>query len=203
MLWLAALLGFVVMAGFAAAYDYFPGDLWISHHLQQIHSAAFDDAVSIPEAAADLPYVLAVWLPVLGLLWLLRHRGQAVLLLLAPLGWGVNGVVKQVVDRPRPSSHLVRIVDGASGPSFPSGHTITAVLIFGFLFYLATTLVRRPWLRLLLQMACLFGIIFTGLARIYHGAHWLSDVYGAVLLGILILTLLIVLGRLVISPRKQ
>ena len=202
-LWLAALLGFAVMAGFAAAYDHFPADLWLAHRLQEIDSAAFDDALDLPEAAADLPYVLAVWLPALGLLWLLHHRRQALLLLIAPLSWALNTGVKVMVDRPRPSPQLVRIIDEASGPSFPSGHTITAVLIFGFILYLATTLVQRSWLRLLLQLACLYGIIFTGLARVYHGVHWPSDVYGAALLGALLLAPLILVDRLAFSVRRQ
>ena len=203
LLWLAALLGFAVMAGFAAAYDYFSADLWLAHRLQEIDSAAFDDALDLPEILADFPFLLAVWLPALGLLWLLHHRRQALLLFIAPLGWALNVAVKALVDRPRPSPHLVRIIDEASGPSFPSGHTITAVLTFGFILYLATALIQRPWLRLPLQSACLYGIVFTGLARIYHGAHWPSDVYGAVLFGVLLLTPLIVLDRLAISSHRQ
>ena len=201
-LWLAGLLAFGILAGFAAAHNTLPADQWVSHRLQEIHSSAFDDAVDFPEALADLPYVLAVWLPALALLLLLRHRWQAFLLLVAPVGWVADTGVKHLVDRPRPSPDLVRVTDAASGPSFPSGHAITAVLIFGLLFYFATILVRPAWLRLSLQLACLYAIVFTGLARIYHGAHWFSDVYGALLLGLLILAPIIALDRLVIWRRQ-
>lgn len=202
-LWLLALLGFALLAGFAAAYDYFPADLWVSHRLQGIDAAAFGKAVSLPETLADLPLVLAVWLPALALLWLLRHHWEALLLLLAPLGWIANTIVKELVTRPRPSPELVRVTDNPSGPSFPSGHTITAFLIFGLLLYFATVLVRPPWLRLSLQLACLYGIVFTGLARIYHGAHWFSDVYGAALLGILILAIFIAAHRALLCLRRE
>ncbi len=201
-LWLAALLGFAPLAGFAAAYDRFPADVWLAHRLQDIDSAAFRRALDLPEALADLPYVLAVWLPALALLWLQRRFQQALLLFVAPLGWLANTGLKQLVDRPRPSADLVRVADHSSGPSFPSGHTITAVLIFGFLFYLATALLRPLWLRLPAQLACLYGIVFTGLARVYHGAHWPSDVLGALYLGVLALAVLIALDRLAASTRS-
>jgi len=193
-LWLLLLCGFVVLSVFAAAYHRFPGDLWVSHRLQEIGSP-FGDIVSLPEALADLPFVLAVWLPALVLLWLLHRRREAVLLLVTPIGSAINTTVKALVDRPRPSPDLVRVTDHPTGPAFPSGHTVSAVIIFGLLFYFTTTMVRPLWLRLPLQLACIYGIAFTGLARIYHGAHWFSDVYGAAILGGLLLAVLIALHR--------
>lgn len=193
-LWFLLLCGLVVLSVFAAVYDRFPADLWVSHRLQEIGSP-FGDIVSLPEALADLPFVLAVWLPALVLLWLMHRRLEALLLFVAPAGSAVNSAMKALVDRPRPSPNLVHVTDHPTGPAFPSGHTVSAVLIFGLLLYFTTTLVRPPWLRLPLQLACLYAIAFTGLARIYHGAHWPSDVYGALLLGGLVLAVLIALHR--------
>ena len=188
-------MGFVLISLSADASTYFPGDLWVSRHLQQIHSSVFDKAVTLPETFADLPLVLAIWVPSVVLLWLLRYRLEAGLLAAAPFGWVVNRIVKELVMRPRPSHELVRIQDAANDPSFPSGHVITAVLILGFLLYIVTILTKQPLVRLILQLACLYGIIFCGIARIYHGAHWFSDVYGAALLGALILAVIIAIHR--------
>jgi len=199
LLWLAFLLGFLVMAAFAASYDTFPADIWLAHRLQEVDSAAFRGALDFPEALADLPFVLAVWLPAVALLWLYRSPGRAFLLLIIPLGWVVNSGVKALVERPRPSPSLVAVADHPSGASFPSGHAITALLIFGLLLYFTTVLVRPAWLRILLQLACLYGIVFTGLARVYHGAHWPSDVLGSFYLGALVLALLISFDRLAFS----
>ena len=63
------------------------------------------------------------------------------------------------------------------------------------LLYIVTILTKQPLVRLILQLACLYGIIFCGIARIYHGAHWFSDVYGAALLGALILAVIIAIHR--------
>ena len=101
--------------------------------------------------------------------------------------------------RPRPPHELVRIRETPADPSFPSGHVITAVLILGFLLYVVTILIKQRVLRSILQLACLYGIIFSGIARIYHGAHWLSDVYGAALLGALILAIIVAIHRWLVA----
>ena len=199
LLWLAFLIGFCVMAAFAASYDTFPADVWLAHRLQEVDGAAFRGALDVPEALADLPLVLAVWLPAVALLWLLRQPGRALLLVVAPLGWVINSGVKALVERPRPSPGIVAVTDHSSSGSFPSGHAITAFLIFGLLLYFATLLVRPAPLRLALQVACLYGIAFTGLARVYHGAHWPSDVLGGFYLGALVLAVLVAFDRLVLS----
>ena len=66
-----------------------------------------------------------------------------------------------------------------------------------------TILIKQPLLRLILQLACLYGIIFSGIARIYHGAHWFSDVYGAVLLGALILAVIVAIHRWLLGEVRQ
>ncbi len=85
---------------------------------------------------------------------------------MAPFGWVVNRIVKELVMRPRPSHELVRIREIATDPSFPSGHVITAVLILGLLLYFIRILIKQPVLRLILQLACLYGIIFSGIAHL-------------------------------------
>lgn len=60
------------------------------------------------------------------------------------------------------------------GYAFPSGHTLTAVCVYGFLATL-----NRGWIRRLLW--CL--PLLVAAARVALGVHWLSDVVGAWLLG--------------------
>src|SRR2546428_1778285 len=135
-LWVFAAVGFVLISLSAAASTYFAGDLWVSRHLPQIHSSVFDKAVTLPETFADLPLVLAIWVPSVVLLWLLRYRLEARLLAAAPFGWVVNRIVKELVMRPRPSHELVRIRDTANYPSFPIGQDISALCILGILLYI-------------------------------------------------------------------
>ena len=198
-IWVAGLAGFMVMAAFAYSNWYFPGDLWVTHHLQKIHSSAFNDFVKIPETLVSDPYAEIIWVAALAALWFTHHRWEAILLLfIAPTGWVLVRIAKIAVDRPRPATPLIAIAGAATeGHSFPSGHEMSAFMVFGSSLYIAGVLVGPLLLRLALQLLCLYGVVFTGVARIYHGDHWLSDIYGSALLGTLVLACYIAFDRAV------
>ena len=71
------------MAGFAAATDYFPADLWLTHRLKDIDSAAFSDVLDWASRMAELPLMAVVGLGgALGLA-LLASRLGAIWLVMA------------------------------------------------------------------------------------------------------------------------
>ncbi|MFF9063065.1 phosphatase PAP2 family protein [Streptomyces sp. NPDC014882] len=72
---------------------------------------------------------------------------------------------------------------GLGGDIFPSGHTANAVVTWGILAYLASTPRARRWLSALSAVTSL-GV---GLATVYLGTHWLSDVILGWAAGLLIL----------------
>lgn len=72
---------------------------------------------------------------------------------------------------------------GLGGDIFPSGHTANAVVTWGILAYLASTPRARRWLSALSAVTSL-GV---GLATVYLGTHWLSDVVLGWAAGLLIL----------------
>jgi membrane-associated phospholipid phosphatase len=190
-LWLLAALGFAIAAGFAAAVDYFPADLWLTHRLQDIDVTAFSKALDWTSRLADMPLVAAVVLGSALALWLLASRSAAIWLVAALVASLSDTGVKLLVDRPRPAGHLVEVSGKSSGAAFPSGHATAAVLVYGFIFYLAGFLIPARLLRLLVQALCLVIIVLTALQRVYVGAHWPSDVLGGLLFGGLLLSLLI------------
>lgn len=202
LIWVAGLLGFGALAGFAAVYDRFPADLWLSHRLQGIDSAAFIRALDWAEDLADVPLLLAVWLPGIALLWALGSRWQAFLLLASGAVWPLNSGLKEIVERPRPSPELVEVSAYPSTFSFPSGHAVTAFVIYGLAFYFAGHLRQRP-LRLLVRGASLWVVAFTGLERVYTGVHWPSDVLGGFYLGILAVSLVIAVDRRFLRGRSN
>ncbi|MCD7441780.1 phosphatase PAP2 family protein [Streptomyces lincolnensis] len=72
---------------------------------------------------------------------------------------------------------------GLGGDIFPSGHTANAVVTWGILAYLASTPRARRWLSALSAVVSL-GV---GMATVYLGTHWLSDVLLGWAAGLLIL----------------
>jgi hypothetical protein len=189
--WLLAALGFAIMAGFAAATDYFPADLWLSHRLQDADAHALSEALDWASRLAEMPLVVAVGLASALGLALLTSRSGAIWLVVALIVSLSNRGVKFLVDRPRPADDLVEVSEKTASAAFPSGHVTAAVLVYGFIFYLAGLLIPVRLLRFLVQASCLVIIALTALQRVYAGVHWPSDVLGGLLFGGLLLALLI------------
>jgi membrane-associated phospholipid phosphatase len=114
----------------------------------------------------------------------------------------LNEVAKIIIARPRPSLDEVEIILAANGYSFPSGHSSSAVILFGFLAWLAIVRIGTPLLRAGAVLACVATILLIGLSRVYLGAHWPSDVVGGYAFGLLVLLLLIAVHRRLAGIRR-
>jgi len=189
--WSLVLVGFVVLASFAAAFHYFPGDRGLTEAIQDGDARAWRDALDWASRLSEWPGMLIVGLAAAATLVLLAHRSEAVWLVASLPLTQLNAAVKLAVDRPRPSPDLVDVREVATGPSFPSGHTVTAVLLYGFLFYAAGRAFPDRRLRYPVQALCVIIAVLTGLQRVEAGVHWPSDVLGGALFAGLILVLLI------------
>ena len=124
---------------------------------------------------------LAVAIGLIGIAVLWRRcRASAVTLgALVATALTVDIVLKLVVDRTRPSGS---VVDTALG-SFPSGHVIHAVVIFGLVPMLLWALTNR---RSLLRLGfAVFTVVVVAVAvsRVRLGAHWPSDVIASFFIG--------------------
>jgi undecaprenyl-diphosphatase len=182
------LLGWLVGSGSAADVD-----LAISTGVQSVDSSALGlgmQAISSFGSSSLGPLGL-VGAPLL--LWRVGHPLASRFVALGTLGAiGGTTLLKQLWQRERPTDDLLQVVGGSpEGHSFPSGHTLLYVSFFGFLFYWTYTFVRSGRLRTLLlwTFAGLIGLI--GLARVYLGHHWASDVLASYALGLAWLLLLV------------
>ena len=95
----------------------------------------------------------------------------------------VSGVIKHLVQRPRPDlvSHEAAIYSA----SFPSGHTLMATVVYiTFALLLAADFADRRVREYLLASAWLVAFA-VGASRIYLGVHWPSDVLAGWSLGAL------------------
>ena len=100
----------------------------------------------------------------------------------------LNTIVKLAVQRQRPQG-LRLIAQG--GYSFPSGHTMMSICVYGYLLYLAITKIKNKILKYSVSVFLFLVILSIGVSRIYVGVHFASDVLAGYLLGTCYLFLLI------------
>lgn len=112
--------------------------------------------------------------------WLLwRRRRVAAWHWLAALAFGLALVAALgfLLDLPKPPA-----ATAVAGFSFPSGPVTMATVVYGFFAVLIARELpgrKRTWPYVLAGLL----IALIGFARLYFGAHWLSDVVGGILLG--------------------
>ncbi|GAB78707.1 undecaprenyl-diphosphatase [Austwickia chelonae] len=128
-----------------------------------------------------LPIITSV--VVLFLAWRWRSWLPVALTVFAASGSVAMTVIgKQTVGRVRPA-HEFAVPPFEVSPSFPSGHSLNAVVVVGVLVYLLMVRERRLARRRTLLLFLAVYSVCMGLSRVYLGHHWLTDVLTGWLLG--------------------
>lgn len=118
-----------------------------------------------------------------GFLWHTQHKHSARLLLAATVGSIIlNNVLKLYFNRPRPS--VFEWQTHAASMSFPSGHAMSATVVYGTIAYLLARLQQRRWARALTLSLAVFIILLISLTRLYLGVHYPSDVIAGIIIGL-------------------
>jgi membrane-associated phospholipid phosphatase len=160
---------------------YFDDAVWL--FLRQHQNRGVYNFMRNVSRFGDWPSHLALGLILLGIAWLRASKKWMRIFLSMLLAMAIAGVaghvIKRVIPRARPS---VKTELRWGGPrfstkyhSFPSGHVDASTAFFGVLVF-----TRRR-----IGLACLPIPILIGFSRMYLGAHYLSDVVCAAVLGIL------------------
>lgn len=157
--------------------------------LRALYSDRWIDVFAIFTELAN-PWVL---LPAAGAIgfWLsLKKQKTAALCWLITIGVGflIGLFLKHTLGISRPEGLLAYSQENA----FPSGHTLTATLVFGF----ASALIRdalpptQRWIPWIISIPLILLIAFS---RLYLGVHWFTDILGSLSLG----TACVAIGTLV------
>lgn len=147
-----------------------PGDLqdpigpaWVEEMVRDV-TALGGNVLTVFVSLASVAYLL------------LRRMHKAALFIFLAVGSGVmlSSALKAAFARPRPD--LVEHATVVYSSSFPSGHAMTAGIVY---LTLAAVLIRvepRRRLKLYLLSLAVLVTIAVGASRVYLGVHWPSDV---------------------------
>lgn len=166
-------------------------DLWMMRAIQPIDTPVALKIMPVIEPLTDSGGAVASWLVVLATFLVMRRWVWACVIALVPIGGLISLAFAAAVARPRP--HLDEILRRSLNPepgSFPSGHAMGAVMLYGLLFAAASGL-RNPVFRATIRLGCLAIIAASGFQRVWAGAHWPSDVIGGYALGGILLACLL------------
>jgi len=101
----------------------------------------------------------------------------------ALMGGVIPLTLKNTIRRPRPTDGLMARV----GYSFPSGHAMGTLALYGLIIILAAVYIKKIWLRYTIMISSLAIILIVSWSRIHLGVHYLSDILGSMFLGISLL----------------
>jgi len=168
----------IVMGGRTQAFD--ESVLrWLGAH----HTKLLDGAMVEITALGTGTVVIMIVAVAALFLFLTRHRYSALLLLIATFGGiALNLVLKLRFDRPRP--HVFVWGTNAVSSSFPSGHAMSATIVYSTVAYLAARLYKRTWPRVVTMFIAAVVIVAISVSRLYLGVHYPSDVLAGAIIGL-------------------
>lgn len=160
------------------------GDYQFLHWLELHRNPVLTEAALVLDGVGGPRVTPLLTLAIVLLLVLFRRRVLGLVVgLITLLAWLPGHFAKKIFTRPRPPKDLNPVLDysGPGANSFPSGHTSFVVaLVIALAFALGATGHHRRW------MLALGGtlVFFVGLARMYLGVHWPTDVLASISFGL-------------------
>jgi undecaprenyl-diphosphatase len=137
--------------------------------------------------------VVFITLVTLGILWGRRYRQEAKIFLLNCLGGTILSYgLKLAFSKPRPQ--LWKLLISEESYSYPSGHALGSMVLYGFLGYLLGN--HYPKYAKLFYYIAAIAITSIGLSRLYLGVHWPTDVIAGYGVGFLWITFCITMLKL-------
>ncbi|MEH2122855.1 phosphatase PAP2 family protein [Nostoc sp.] len=130
------------------------------------------------------------------LLWWQRYREEAKIFVLVCLGGLIlNTGLKLLFSKPRPELWHRLITEKSF--SFPSGHALGSMVLYGFIAY--ELAIHYPHFAKIIYTLTVIFIAAIGISRLYLGVHWPTDIiagYGVGFLWLMICITMLKLQRL-------
>lgn len=189
----AAFIGAAVISGFVCAADSapLPIDVSVRDFFISLRSDVPNAVISAFTHCGDT--VTIVGLCLLLLILPSRKTYGLPVTLSALGGLAIYKPMKHLFLRARPDKALHLVEQG--GYSFPSGHSVSSVIVYGLLLYLIRKHCKNPVLKNVLTVICALLMVFIGPSRLYVSVHWATDVSCGMLIGLGVLMAAILILR--------
>lgn len=166
-------------------------DLEVSHALQFYHPTWLTQVAKVVSFFGSPLFVIIMALALL-LVWYKKYRRtEIVRLVLVLLGNLLTIIMKPVFERTRPLPGLVLALSNEASFSFPSGHSLCAMLVGGYFWFISASWSNTG--RRVARLSAAVFVLAIGWSRIYLGVHWLTDVVAGYLFGFVWLSLVAIL----------
>jgi len=178
-LWIALLAGLFLLSWLLSRQHHLGIDAWVQDALTPLRTPDFERAMLVLTMLGGVQVTLPLSLGV-ALWWMVSGARFAALRLLAIVVLTRLCVValKLGFERARPNE----VFSGVDLYSFPSGHSASAVALYGSIAVLWHS-GRSGWSAWLVGPASIALILTIGFSRLLLGAHWLTDVTGGFAVG--------------------
>lgn len=160
------------------------------YELDRSVNAALDGALSpgfvrflgfITHFADNATALVVIALLAAFFLWRREKWHLVALVILEGIGAPLLVGLKWFFGRARPESPFI---PSAGGYSFPSGHSFTAMVLYGFLIFLTWRYTEHHGVRIPVTIALVLLILMVALSRVVLSVHWVSDVVGGLTIGL-------------------
>jgi membrane-associated phospholipid phosphatase len=155
--------------------------LWI----HQFANPQLDGVMLFITALGDPPTVISIFITTMALLVMRRRSSDGIRFTIACAG-GIllNQLMKLFFAKPRPELWTRLIAETSF--SFPSGHAVGSMVVYGFIAYILAKEMQQH--QHIIYTAATILIIAIGFSRLYLGVHYPTDIIAGYGIGFLWLT---------------
>ena len=174
----------LVVTGLTTGFDNYMYNL-----IRSLECNFFDKFFVLITKLGNVSVIIGV---VLVLSLLFRNRHSIMFILLTITSAVTNKVIKHIILRERPD--VLKLIK-QGGYSYPSGHSMIAVAVYGYLLYLAFTKIKNRILKWVCSIILFILILSIGISRVYVGVHYASDVLGGFTLALMEVILIVNISK--------
>ena len=177
------------------SYPVWAPDLYITRGFQhETYFAFWLQLMKIVSFLGDAPVRVMSFVLAALLFYITHNRREVLFLFFVAVANVMAGAIKYAVGRPRPTADMVAVYQSTHNSSFPSGHTVFFTIFYGFIILSMFYARNIPFLmRCVIAYVSMLLILTIGLARIYIGVHFATDVIGGYMIGFAFLLVIIYL----------